>query len=109
MDFQDLSFSEQANTIMATLDTLRLEIEHHVESSLRREETLQKCLAQVDQLRDSLKTALEQRAPHAGSARSIGGDARIRKARIWSPRLADPERAADFVMDVAEVSPDVSL
>ena len=109
MDFQDLSFSEQANTIMATLDTLRVEIEHHVESSLRREETLQECLAEVDRLRDRLRSAFEQQTAHEGSPRSPSGAAEVRRVRVWSPRLAEPERAADFALEVAEVSPNAGL
>jgi hypothetical protein len=32
-----------------------------------------------------------------------------RPSRIYSPRLADPEQAADFVMQEIEVPPDVEL
>ncbi len=108
-EFRALSFAEQANSITATIDDLQAAIEQHVEHSPRRLETIEECLAQVDRLRVRLRDAYEQQRHHAGSGRSVPGAEDVPRLRIGSPRLAEPERAADFVMEVAEVSPNAGL
>jgi hypothetical protein len=108
-EFRELSFAEQARSITATINNLQAAIEHHVEHSPRRPETIDKCLAQVDRLRQRLIRTYEQEGPHPGPAPTISEVENVPRIRVGSPRLADPERAVDFTMDVAEVSQDASL
>ena len=53
-EFRELTFAEQARSITATIDNLQAAIEHHIAHSPRRQETTEKCLAQVDRLRQRL-------------------------------------------------------
>jgi hypothetical protein len=53
-EIRALSFAEQAKSITATINNLQATIEHHVEHSHRQPETLEKCLGQVDHLRQRL-------------------------------------------------------
>lgn len=102
-EFGALTFAEQADSIRATTDSLRAAIEHHVEHSPRRLEAIEECLAQVDRLRRRLSDKYEQRDAHSGSrpvTRAVEGMPRI---HVGSPRLAEPERAADFAMEVAQI------
>ena len=108
-EFRALSFAEQAKSINATINNLQEAIEHHVEHSPRRLETIEKCLAQVDRLRLRLRNAYEHPSAHPDSCRSVPGAEALPRLRVGSPHLAEPERAADFVMEVAEVSPDAGL
>ncbi len=109
MEFRVLSFAEQAESIAGTIDDLHAAMELHVEHSPRQLETIEACLAQVDRLRHRLRSAYEQQSTHPESGRSVPGAEAATRLRVGSPRLADPERAADFVMEVAEVSPDARL
>jgi hypothetical protein len=88
---------------------LQAAIEHHAEHSPRRLETVEKCLAQVDRLRERLRSTYEQQGPHSCSGDAFPSVKEVRRIRIGSPRLAEPERAADFTMDIAEESPDAPL
>jgi hypothetical protein len=108
-EFRALSFNEQAKSITATLNDLQAAIEHHVDHSPRRLETIEKCLAQVDRLGRRLRDVYEHQSPHPDSYRSVPGADELPRIRAGSPRLADPERAADFVMEVTEESPDAGL
>ena len=54
--FRALSFAEQAKSITATINNLQAAIEQHAEHSSRRAETIEKCLAQIDGLRQRLRT-----------------------------------------------------
>jgi hypothetical protein len=103
-EFGALSFVEQAKSITEAINSLQVAIEHHVEHSPRRLETIETCLAQVDRLRVRLRDAYEQQSAHPDSSRSVLGVEEVSRLRVGSPRLAEPERAADFVMEVAEVS-----
>ena len=108
-EFRALSFAEQAKSITATINNLQAAIEHHVEHSPRRLETIEKCLAQVDRLRQRLRNTYEQQSAHPDSRQSVPGAEEVARIRVGSPRLAEPERATDFVMEVAEESPDAGL
>jgi hypothetical protein len=108
-EFRELSFAEQAKSITAAINNLQAAIEHHVEHSPRRPETIDKCLAQVDRLRQRLVTAYEREGAHPDSGTAILQIEDLPRIRIASPRLADPARATDFTMVVAEVSPDAGL
>lgn len=103
-EFRDLTFAEQAKSITATINNLQAAITHHIEHSPHAAETIEKCLAQVDRLRQRLRKAYE---PGSGAgATAIDERPPI---HLRSPRLAEPERAADFTMEVAEVAPDARL
>jgi hypothetical protein len=102
-EFRALSFAEQARSITATINNLQTAIEHHVEHSPERPETIEKCLAQVDRLRQRLLTSYGRQSADPASGRSATGAEEVPRIRVGSPRLAEPERAADFVMEVAEV------
>src|SRR5208337_3230742 len=47
-EFRELSFAEQAKSITATINNLQAAIEHHVEHSPLRLETIEKSLAQIE-------------------------------------------------------------
>jgi hypothetical protein len=66
-------------------------------------------LAQVDRLRQRLVRNYEGQGAHSGSGPRVSQVELLPRVRVGSPRLAEPERAADFTMDVAEVSPDAGL
>jgi hypothetical protein len=108
-EFRALSFAEQAKSITATIHNLQAAIEHHVEHSPRRPETIQTCLAQVDRLRHRLRKAYEQQGTHSGPGQAVPRLEEVARVHMRSPRLAEPERAADFTMDVAEETPDAGL
>ena len=108
-EFRALTFAEQAKSITATINNLQAAIEHHAEHSPRRLETIEKCLAQIDRLRQRLTTINEQRDALSGSGRAFPGVEELPRIHVGSPRLAESERAVDFTMDVAEESPDASL
>ena len=108
-EFRALSFAEQAKSITATINNLQAAIEHHVDHFPRRPETIEKCLAQVDRLRQRLRANYVQRGACCDSERAAPGVEGLPRIHVGSPRLADPERAADFRMDVAAESPDAGL
>ena len=58
------------------------------------------------QIRLSESVRLPEKARVFVVVPGIGGESRV---HVGSPRLAQPERAADFVMDVVEESRDASL
>jgi hypothetical protein len=103
---QSLSFAEQAKSITATINHLLAAIEHDSSHSSRRLET---CLTQVDRLRQRLREAFEQERAHSGAGRAANGVDDIRRIHVGRPRLAEPERAADFTMDVTEESTDAAI
>jgi hypothetical protein len=104
-EFRELSFAEQAKSITATINNLQAAIEHHVDHSPRRPETIETCLAQVDRLRQRLRNTYKQQGAHCGSGPALPGVQEVPRIYVRSPRLAEPERAVDFTMDVAEESP----
>jgi hypothetical protein len=108
-EFRSLSFAEQAKSITAAINNLQGAIEHHVNHSPRQSETIAKCLAQVDRLRHRLRNAYEQQNAHSGSGQAVPGIQELPRIYIRSPRQADPERAADFTMEVAEEAQDAGL
>ncbi len=65
---------------------------------------------EVDLLRTRLDNPRDQQSIQAGAdadeAIGVGGVPRI---RVGSPRLADPRRAVDFIMDVTEETQDAGL
>jgi hypothetical protein len=108
-DFRELSFGEQAKSITATINNLQAAIEHHVEHSPSRLETVEKCLAQIERLGKRLRGKSNLRAIPPGSGRALLRVEETPRLRVGSPRLAEPERAADFTLDVAEESRDAVL
>jgi hypothetical protein len=108
-EFRELTFAEQAKSITATINNLQAAIEHHVEHSPRRTETIEKCLAQVDRLTRRLQSSYQQLGAQAGSGRAPLAVAELPRVRVGSPRLARPEQAADFTMEVSEESRDAGL
>jgi hypothetical protein len=56
-----------------------------------------------------LRNTFEQQSAHSGSWQAVPTVEEVPRIHIRSPRLADTDRAADFTMDVAEVSPDAGL
>jgi hypothetical protein len=108
-DFESLSFAEQAKSITVTINNLQAAIEHHAEHSPRRLETIEKCLAQVERLRRQLKSAYEQEGAISGAGQAVNGVDGVRRIQVGSPRLAEPERAADFTMDITEESPHAAM
>jgi hypothetical protein len=108
-EFRELSFAEQAESITATINNLQAAIEHHVEHSPRRLETIEKCLAQIERLGQRLRGAYDQKGSRSGSGHALPSVEKMPRFRVGSPRLAEPERAADFAMDVAEESEDAGI
>ena len=108
-EFRAPSFAEQAKSITATINNLQAAIEYHAEHSPRRLETIETCLAQVDRLRQRLRDAYEQEGAHSGSGQASNGVDGVRPIYVGSPRLAEPKRAADFMMDVTEEFPDAAI
>lgn len=106
-EFRELSFAEQARSIAAAIDNLQAAIEHHVEHSAHRTETVEKCLAQIDRLSHRLRDSYGQPGARAGSVPLGVGE--LPRVRVGSPRLARPEQAADFVMEVSEESRDAGI
>jgi hypothetical protein len=100
--FRELTFAEQARSITATINNLEAAIEHHVEHSPRRLATIEVCLAQVDRLRQRLRASYDQRGSRSGPAEPALGVEEVPRLHVGSPRLAEPERAADFTMEVTE-------
>lgn len=48
--FSELNFAEQAKSITAQINVVQAAIEHHVEHSTRKQETIDKCKAQIERL-----------------------------------------------------------
>ena len=63
----------------------------------------------MERLRQHLLNAFGQEAAVPPSRRSAHEAEEVPRIRVGSPRLAEPERAADFAMEVAEVFPDAGL
>ncbi len=103
-EFQELTYAEQARSIAATINDLEVEIEHHVEHSPQPVKTIEVSLSQVDRLRQRLRASYDQRASHANSAAVPLRSEEMPRLRVGSPRLADPVRAADFTMEVADIT-----
>src|SRR4051794_17255864 len=101
-EFRELTFAEQAKSITATINDLQAAIEHHVEHSPRRQEAIEKCLAQVDRLRQRLQAAYVPRGAESVSGGAVPSVEEVSRFHIVSPRLAQPERAADFTKEVVE-------
>jgi hypothetical protein len=108
-EFHELSFADQANSIAATINKLQAAIVQHVEQSPRRLETIEQCLAQVHRLEQRLVTAYQQHNARSRAAPIATDIEELPLIHIRSPRLADSERAADFIMEVAEDSRDAGL
>ena len=68
-EFRELSFAEQAKSITATIKNLQAAIEHHVEHSPCRSETIEKCLAQIERLGQRLRGTYNQQGARSGSGR----------------------------------------
>lgn len=107
--FRELTFAEQARSITATINNLQAAIEQHVEHSPDRTETIETCLAQVDRLGRRLRDSYARQEVEAGSDRATPMVEELPRVRVGSPRLARPEQAADFTMDVREESQDTGL
>ena len=101
-EFRELTFAEQAKSITTTINNLQAAIEHHVEHSPRRQETIEKCLAQVDRLRQRMQAAYVPRGAQPVSGGAVSSVEEVSRFHIGSPRLAQPERAADFAKEVFE-------
>ncbi len=108
-EFRELSFTEQAKSITATIDDLQSAIEHHVEQSPRRLDTIEKCLAQIERLGQRLRATYNQQGARSGLDLALRSVETMPRLRVASPRLAEPERATDFTMDVAEESQDAGI
>ena len=108
-EFRELTFAEQAKSITAAINNLQAAIEHHVKHSPRRMETIEKCLAQVDRLSRRLGDSYHQQEAQAGTSRATLTVEAPPRVRVGSPRLARPEQAADFTMEVREESQDAGL
>src|SRR5262245_37075092 len=108
-EFPELTFAEQAKSITATINNLRAAIEHHVEHSPHRLETIERCLAQIDRLRRRLRDSYREPGARAGSDREPRTVEQRPRVRVGSPRLARPEQAAAFTMEVSEESRDAGL
>jgi hypothetical protein len=101
-DFHDPDFAEQAKSITTSIEQLQAAIEHHIERSPSRQETVEKCLAQIDRLRQHLKSKSIDPREGAATEETTGAANGVHKFYVASPRLAHPERAADFVKEVIE-------
>jgi len=108
-EFRELTFAEQAKSIAATINNLQAAIEHHVEHSPHRTNTIEKCLAQVDRLSRRLRDTYHPQGTQAGARRATLTVEELPRVRVGSPRLARPEQAADFTMEVSEEARDASL
>ena len=107
--FRELSFAEQAKSITATINSLQAAIEHHVEHSPCRLQTVEKCLAQIARLGQRLRGTRDHMNFPSDADRALPGVEELPRLHVGSPRLAKPERAADFTLEVAEESRDAGL
>ncbi len=108
-EFRDLSFADQAKSITATINDLQAVIAHHIEHSPQQMETIDKCLAQVNRLRQRLRSTYGRQGAHSRSWQTVPGVEVVPWIHVGSPRLAEPERSIDFTMEVAEEYPDAGL
>lgn len=108
-EFRELTFAEQARSITATINKLQAAIEHHVEHSPRRIETIEEFLAQIDRLGRRLRDSYYREGARAGSDQATQAVEAMPRVRVGSPHLARPEQAADFAMEVGEESRDAAL
>lgn len=108
-EFRELTFAEQAKFITAMINNLQAAFEHHIEQSPRRRETTVRCLGQVDRLRQRMQAAYVLPVAQPGSGQGVPSVAEVSRFHIGSPRLAQPECAADFAMEVIEEPPDARV
>ena len=112
-EFRSLTFAEQEKSIAASINNLQAAIEHHVEHSPQPQETVKKCLGQVDRLLARLGGIYEQgeafSRSHSRSREGVPIVQELPRVHLRSPRLADPKRAGDFTMEVAEEPPDAGV
>ena len=112
-EFRSLTFAEQAKSITASIDSLQAAIEHHVELSPQPQETIKKCLGQVDRLLARLGHHFEQVEAFSQLPSHSREDAaavqEVLRVHLRSPRLADPKCAGDFAKEVVEESPDTGV
>ena len=101
-EFRELSFAEQAKSITATINHLQAAIEHHIKHSPRRSETIEKCLSQIERLEQRLRVAYKEQGAEPGSGEARPASEEVPRVRVVSPRLAEPERAVDFTLEVVE-------
>lgn len=99
-EFRELTFAEQAKSIMASVNDLQAAIEHHIARSPRQQETIEECLAQVDRLRRRLRATDSQQGTQPVPGGVVPGV--VSGFHVRSPRLAQPERAAGFTKEVIE-------
>lgn len=107
--FRELTFAEQARSITATINNLRAAIEQHVERSPHRTETIEKCLAQVNRLSRRLRDSYQELGTQSDLDREPLAVEAPPRVHVGSPRLARPEQAADFAMEVREECRDAGL
>jgi hypothetical protein len=55
-EFRALTFAEQAKSITATINNLQAAIEHHINHSPQKQDTIDKCLAQIERLQQRLRS-----------------------------------------------------
>jgi hypothetical protein len=112
-EFLSLTFAEQAKSITASIDSLQELIEHHIEHSPQPQETIKICLGQLDRLLARLDGIYEQAEAfsrsHSRSREGVPIVQELPRVHLRSPRLADPKRAGDFIMEVAEEPADAGV
>jgi hypothetical protein len=108
-EFRELTFAEQEKSIAAAINNLQAAIELHVEHSPHRGETIEKCLIQVERLSRRLRDFSRQHGAEASSGRTTITVEAARRVHVGGPRLARPEQAPDFTMEVSEESRDAGL
>ena len=107
--FREMTFTEQANSITATIRKLQAMIEHHVSHSPHRSETIEESLGQIDRLAERVREIDDRGGTRPGFNQALPAAEEVPRLRIMSPRLANPERAVDFEMQVAEETRDASV
>lgn len=109
MEFRTPSLTDQEKSIAATIDDLQVAIEHHVAQSPRRLVTIERFLTEIDRIRDRLKDEYDRKNAQPGVPAAAAGAGLMPTIHLRSPRLARPELASDFTMEVTEVTPDALL
>jgi hypothetical protein len=108
-EFRELTFAEQAKSITTTINNLQAAIEHHVEHSPRRQETIEKCMAQVDRLRQRMQAAYVPRGAQPVSGGAVSSVEEVSRFHIGSPPPGAAGAPADFAKEVVEEHQDASL
>jgi protein-arginine kinase activator protein McsA len=67
-EFGELTFAEQARSVSAMLNNIQAAIKHHVRHSPHRQETADKCVAQVERLLERLRSELRAEAEPGAAA-----------------------------------------